>query len=243
MIENTLMKMKQMNFYGMHRACEAAIQSGDIYQQDTQQTLATLIDNEWDERNNRKIERLIKAASFQYRASLEELRYEPERNLNKSQIQELGQCSFIERTENILVTGATGVGKSYLATAIGYQACIEGIKVKYFNCNKLLSMLKLSKLENTYLRELKKLETTKLLILDDFGLQTLDNKQDRISLLEIIEDRQSKGSIIIASQLPVSKWFDIIGDKTIADAILDRLIHQSIRIELKGESMRKKIKR
>lgn len=241
-MENTLMKMKEMKFYGMQRACETAMETGGFYQQDATQLLATLIDSEWDERYNRRIERLISNARFQYRASLEELSYDEERNLHKAQINELGSCRYIEKGDNILLTGATGVGKSYLATALGYQACIEGLKTIYCNCNKLFSKLRLAKLENTYLRELKKLENTKLLILDDFGLQTME-KQDRVTLLEIIEDRQGKGATIVSSQLPVSKWFDIIGDKTIADAILDRLVHHAIRIELKGESMRKKIKK
>lgn len=242
MMENTLMKIKQMKFYGMHRALEAAMETGSFYQHDAAQLLATLVDSEWDERHNKRIERLIKSAGFQSRASLEELSYDEERNLNQALIEELGGCRYIEKSDNILLTGATGVGKSYLATALGYQACIEGFKVLYCNCNKLFARMKIAKLENNYLRELKKLEKAKLLILDDFGLQPLD-KQERVTLLEIIEDRQQKGAMIVSSQLPVSKWFDIIGDKTIADAILDRLVHHAIRVELQGESMRKKMKK
>ena len=143
-----------------------------------------------------------------------------------------------EKAEDILITGATGTGKSYLATALGYQACIEGKKVLYLNTNKLFARMRASKLEGTYIKELKKLERFQLLILDDFGLQTPD-KSDRIALLE----RHQKGAIIVTSQLPVSRWFDVIGEKTIADAIMDRLAHQSHRIDLKGESMRKKIKK
>ena len=142
---------------------------------------------------------------------------------------------------NILITGSTGAVKSYIATALGYQACIEGYRTMYFNTTKLFAKLKMAKADGSYLKELAKLERQHLIILDDFGLQPLDN-QNRMALLEIIEDRNGRGSLIVTSQVPVSGWYDVIGEKTIADAILDRLIHQSHRIELAGESMRKKTK-
>jgi DNA replication protein DnaC len=129
--------------------------------------------------------------------------------------------------------------KRFLATALGYQACIQGYKVSYFNTTKLFAKLKMAKADGSYLRELTKLEKQDVIILDDFGLQALDS-QNRITLLEIIEDRHNNGSVIVTSQIPVQDWYDIIGEKTIADAILDRLIHQSHRLELMGESMRKK---
>ncbi len=141
--------------------------------------------------------------------------------------------------ENIMITGSTGVGKSYLASALGYQCCIEGYRVMYSNITRLFAKLKMAKADGSYLKELAKIERQHLLILDDFGLQPMDN-QNRLAFLEIMEDRTAKGSIIITSQLPVSKWYEIIGEKTIADAIMDRLVHQSHRIELSGESMRKK---
>lgn len=131
------------------------------------------------------------------------------------------------------------MGKSYLATALGYEACIQGYKVSYFNTSKLFAKLKIAKADGSYLKELAKIERQDVIILDDFGLQALDS-QNRITLLEIIEDRHNKGSIIVTSQIPVQGWYDIIGEKTIADALLDRLIHQAHRIELHGESMRKK---
>ena len=131
------------------------------------------------------------------------------------------------------------MGKSYIATALGYQACIEGYRVMYFNITKLFSKLKMAKADGSYLKELAKIERQHVIILDDFGLQPLDS-QNRITLLEIIEDRHNKGSVILTSQLPVKGWYEIIGEKTIADAILDRLIHESHRIELAGESMRRK---
>jgi DNA replication protein DnaC len=151
----------------------------------------------------------------------------------------LADGSFIDKKENILITGATGVGKSYLASAFGHQACQLGYRTLYFNTQKLFSKLKMMKADGSYTREMTKIEKYELLILDDFGLQQLDNTA-RMILLEIIEDRHGRKSTIIASQLPVAKWYEIIGDSTVADAILDRMVHTAHRLELKGESLRKK---
>ena len=194
---------------------------------------------EWDDRNNRKIERLIKNARFHYKATIENVVYEHTRNIDRTKLLRLAECDFINKNENVLISGSTGAGKSYIATALGYQACIEGYRVLYFNTTKLFSILKMAKADGSYLKELAKMARHQLIILDDFGLQPLDS-QNRIALLELIEDRHNKGSMLVTSQLPVSKWYEVIGEKTIADAILDRLIHQSHRIELMGESMRKK---
>ena len=142
----------------------------------------------------------------------------------------LFECSYIEKGESLLITGRTGVGKSYIASALGYQACIEGYRVMYFNTAKLFAKLKMAKADGSYLKELSRIERQHLVIFDDFGLQPLDN-QNRITLLEIIEDRHGKGSVIITSQLPVSGWYEIIGEKTVADAILDRLVHDAHRLE------------
>ena len=191
------------------------------------------------QRHNRRIERSIKNARFHYKSNIENINFEQSRNLDRNLVLRLAGCEFVEKNENILITGSTGVGKSYLGTALGYQACIEGFKVSYFNTNKLFAKLKMAKADGSYLRELAKIQRQEVIILDDFGLQALDS-QNRITLLELIEDRHNNGSVIVTSQIPVAGWYDIIGEKTIADAILDRLIHQSHRLELKGESMRKK---
>ena len=182
---------------------------------------------------------MIKNARFHYKSSIENIIYEESRNIEKNKILRLAECEFIKKCENILITGSTGAGKSYIATALGYQACIEGYRVMYFNTTKLFSKLKMAKADGSYLKELAKIERQHLIILDDFGMQPLDS-QNRITLLEIIEDRNNKGSVILTAQLPVKEWYEIIGEKTIADAILDRLIHPSHRIELAGESMRRK---
>jgi len=148
------------------------------------------------------------------------------------------ECTYIRKQENILITGSTGIGKSHIATALGHQACTLGFKVYYANMAKLFSKLKMGKADGSYIREISRIERQDLLILDDFGLLPIDN-QNRSALMEIIEDRHKKASMIITSQLPVNLWHEVIGEKTIADAILDRIVHDGHRIELKGESLRK----
>lgn len=239
MNEVTLTKMKQMKFYGMHGAFKTAIETGKTDDLSLDEFVSMIIEAEWDDRNNRRIERMIKNARFHYKSSIENIIYDETRNIDKVKLLRLAECTYIENNENVLITGSTGAGKSYIATALGYQACIEGHRVLYFNTTKLFSKLKMAKADGSYLKELAKIERHHLVILDDFGLQPLDS-QNRIALLEIIEDRNNKGSMIVTSQIPVNGWYEIIGEKTIADAILDRLIHQSHRIELGGESMRKK---
>jgi len=239
MNQTTLTKMKQMKFYGMHGAFKTAIETGKTDHYTLDQFIAQLIESEWDDRHNRKINRSVKNARFRYKATIENMIYDEQRNVDQNNILRLASCDFIDKRENILITGSTGAGKSYLASALGYQACVQGYRVLYFNTAKLFVKLKMSKADGSYMKEIAKIERQHLIIIDDFGLQPLDN-QSRIALLEIIEDRNNRGSVIITSQLPVESWYDIIGEKTVADAVLDRLVHQSHRIELKGESMRKK---
>lgn len=235
----SLQKLKQMKFYGMHDAYKTAIETGKLDGYTIDQFTSHLIEAEWDDRYNRKIERTIRNARFKYKAQIENLLFSDHRNLDRDRIHRLTEFDFIKKSENILITGSTGVGKSYLASAIGHQACIEGYKVLYFNTNKILAKLKMAIAEGAYLKELARIERHSLIIFDDFGLQMLD-KQNRMALLEIIEDRHEKGPVIITSQLPVNDWYEIIGEKTVADAIMDRLVHNAHRIELTGESMRRK---
>ncbi|MCR9226168.1 IS21-like element helper ATPase IstB [Sinomicrobium oceani] len=242
MNEKTMQLMKEMRLYGMHRAFTTTMETGGPstgYTND--ELIAYLVQNEWDDRHNRRIERLTKSARFRYTAVMEAIDYRPSRQLDKNLVRRLGSCGFIQKRENILITGSTGVGKSYLASAIGHQACSMGSKTMYFNTAKLFTLLKTSKADGSYPKQISKLEKQDLLILDDFGLKPLDNI-NRHALMEIIEDRHGKKSTIIASQLPVSKWHDIIGERTLADAILDRLVHTAHRIDIKGESMRRKLK-
>jgi len=237
----TLEQMKQLRLHGMQRAFNSTMQSGDInYTND--ELIAYLLQSEWDDRLNRKIERLTKAARFRYRAVMEDIDYHHERHIDKNKVQRFTTCDFIKNKENILITGSTGVGKSYMASAIGHQACSLGYKVMYFNTHKLFTKLRTSKADGSYSREINKIEKQDLLILDDFGLRALDSI-NRNYFMEIIEDRHGKRTTIIASQLPVEAWHQIIGEQTIADAILDRLVHSAHRIDIKGESMRKKLRK
>ena len=160
------------------------------------------------------------------------------RGLDKDQFLRFAEGNFMQKRENLLITGATGTGKSYLASALDYQACLLSYRMLYFNTQKFLSRLKMLKADGSYGRKINKIERADQVILDDFGMQPLDNGS-RMILLEIIEDRHGRRFTLISAQLPVSKWYEIIGDSTIADAILDQMVHTSHRIELKGESIRK----
>jgi DNA replication protein DnaC len=202
--------------------------------------LEVLLQAEAQDRTNRRFERLTKTARFRYQASIEELNFNTSRGINTSQVTELATGGYLAKGESVLITGSTGCGKSFLASALGHQACSQGSKVLYFNTQKLLMQTKMSRLDGSFLKFFEKLAKANLLILDDFGLSHLD-KQQQMDLMEIIEDRHGQSSTIIASQLPVKSWYEIIGEATIADAILDRLVHTSHRIELKGESLRKKL--
>jgi len=192
-----------------------------------------LADEESDLRQRRKVKRLFKQAGFETLALIEDIDFHTQRQLDKNQFSNLLSLKFIRSNENIIFTGPTGMGKSYLAQTIGVQ-------VKYAQTARLLNQLKLSRLDGSYLKELKKLQSTDLLVLDDFGLQAIDNAM-REALLNIVQDRHHKKRTIIVSQIPVSKWYDLIAEATIADAILDRLVHSSHRVDLKGESYRKKM--
>jgi DNA replication protein DnaC len=236
---NTLDKLRKMKFFGMFHAFKCSMETGKTNDYTADELLAHLVEAEWDDRQNRRIERAIYYARFRYKASVESIHYHAERSIDRNQIMRLADCTFIDRYENLLITGSTGIGKSYIASAIGHQACILGYKVLYASTPKLFAKLKMAKADGSYIKETAKLERQELLIFDDFGIQPFD-AQSRAALMEIIEDRHGKTSLIITSQLPVSKWYDVIGEKTIADAILDRIVHDAHRIELKGESMRKK---
>lgn len=235
----TLEKMRKMKFFGMFRTFKTSLESGKQEDYTIDEMVANLIESEWEDRQNRAIQRQLTNAKFRYKAAIEELHYHTSRNIDRNQIMRLAECSFIDKNENILITGSTGIGKSYISSAIGHQACSRGYRVLYHNTAKLFGKLKMAKADGSYIKEIAKIERQNLLILDDFGIQPFDT-QSRAALMEIIEDRHGKSSIIITSQVPVNKWHDVIGEKTLADAILDRIIHEAHRLELKGESLRKK---
>jgi DNA replication protein DnaC len=235
--KETLDQMRQLSLTGMAQAFEAVITLPTNQQLTADQLLAHLIHAEIEHRQHRKMETAIKNAKFRYQAALEELEYHHERNLDKNLILRLADTSFITRHENVLITGATGCGKSFIATALGYQACQIGLRVAYFSLPKLLQKLHLAKADGSYAKELTRLEKMDLLILDDWGLQPLDFNA-KMAIMQIIEDRHGKSSTIITSQLPINKWYDYLVEPTLADAILDRILQHANRITLEGKSMR-----
>ncbi len=238
-VTETMSKMKELRFHGMYSMYEELRTNSMADSLSHDELVGHLIDAEWDERYNRKINRLIYSAGFRYKAHIDEISFSENRNIEKNTVISLGRCNWIEKGENILLSGATGTGKSFIACALGHQACLKKMKVRYANCMKLFSQLKYAKADGTYFKEMKQIQKQDLLILDDFGLKPFDG-ETRLILLELLEDRYGNTSTIISSQIPVALWFDIIGDKTIADAICDRFIHNAEKIELKGGSMRKK---
>jgi DNA replication protein DnaC len=237
-MKHILEKMKEMRLLGMARAFQLTLESGKNESFTPDEMITHLIDSEWDERYNRKLDRSVHRARFRYKASIEQVNFE-ENRLNKNQILRLADGDYLKRKENVIITGSTGIGKSFLASALGHQACSQGYRVLYQHSTKLFARMKIAKSDGSYLRELTKIEKQHVLVIDDFGIQPLD-QQNRAALMEIIEDRHGKASTIITSQVPVSLWHEVIGEQTIADAILDRIVHDAHRLELKGESLRKK---
>jgi len=234
----TVEKLRQMRLSAMAELHYQNVRDNRFSGFTPDEYIALLADHEWEDRQSEKMTRFIKAASFKQKASLADIDYSHSRNLERNMFDRLASLTFITRRENIIVTGPSGVGKSYIAQSIGNQACLMGYRTLYTNTSRLLSRLKLSKLDGTYFRELKKLQKTDLLILDDFGLQGFDATAREL-LIDIIDDRFNESSTIVCSQIPVSAWYDLIEEGTIADAILDRIVNSSHRIDLKGESLRK----
>jgi DNA replication protein DnaC len=203
---------------------------------------ALVVDDEIIYRQNQRLKRLMKEAKFKISsACFEDIDYRQQRGFVKSQVLNLQNTSWLTNHQNILITGPTGIGKTYLACAFGTWACRNGFKALYYRWPRLLGDILASRGEGNYLKHLKKLAQTNLLVIDDFGLNALSDT-DRKDFLEIIEDRHMTGSTIITSQLPVKDWHEFIGEPTIADAIMDRLLQLSYKFELKGGSMRKKQK-
>ena len=236
-IEN---QFKQLRLTGMSVSWTALTETRRHHELSFGEGLEILLQAEQEDRDNKRFERLKRNAKFRYSATIEQLNFKTSRGLDKSQITELAMGTYLSKGESILITGATGCGKSFTASALGHRACSQGTKVLYYNIQKLLVQTKMARIDGSIFKLFDKIAKAGLLILDDFGLTHLD-KQQQMDLMEIIEDRHGKSSTIIASQLPIASWYAIIGEATIADAILDRLVHSSHRIELKGESLRKKL--
>lgn len=241
MVQQIESKLHQMRLKGMARGWQALHESKRLFDLSFSEGLEILLQNEEEERQNNRFNRLLRAAKFRYQASLEELNYDPSRGLSKSLISDLASCQYISNGTSILITGATGTGKSFLCSALGHHACLHGYSVFYFNTQKFMLRLKMFRAEGSILKYFDKIAKVSLLILDDFGLTKMDQQQ-QFDLMEIIEDRHGKASTIISSQLPVADWFNVMTEASIADAIIDRLVHSSYRIELQGETLRKKRK-
>lgn len=228
-----------MRLAGMHHAYRSQLDLPLNQQLETHDLVAHLVQSEELMRANEKTAYYLRLAKLRLPASVEQIECSASRNLTKQQLAFLAEGNYLGQGENILITGSTGCGKSFLACALGHQACIQGYKTTYLNMNRLIEKVTLSKLDGSYIKLLNHLERQTLIILDDFGLQPL-TQEIRLTILQLLEDRYGKKSIIITSQLPVAKWYDYINDPTLADAIMDRLTANAIRIELKGESMRRK---
>ncbi len=202
--------------------------------------LRLLMQAEKDQRREHRNARLIREAHFRYRSSIEELSFDASRGLEQYAVLELASCRYIRNGIPVLITGAAGTGKSWLATALGHQACMMGHSVPYFNMSKLFEQINLARVQGIPHKFFEKLAKTELLILDDFGVKMLDGQQ-MLDFMEIMEDRHGRMASIIVSQLPVKSWYDIMkSNTTAADAILDRIVHSATRFELKGSSLRRK---
>ena len=235
----TLEQMWDLKLSGMAQAYQSQLELSINHQLEGHELIAHLLQSEKLHRSNARLATLLQAAKLRYYAQPESIECSVARNLTKTQWSTLLEGTFIQQGENILITGATGCGKSMIGCALGYQACMLGIKTRYFNMNRLIEAIAMSKTEGSYLKFLNHLEKIPLIILDDFGLQSL-NKNMKLALLQIIEDRYDKKSLIVTSQLPVASWHEYLDEPTLADAILDRMTAKSHRLELKGESRRKK---
>ncbi len=240
--QETILQLEGLKLKGM-ADCYRALQQMSLTERPTiDQFVAQMAESEKLYRNQRRTELYLKTSKLRYNAVLEDVICSEDRNLTKDTLQKIMDCGFIGRAENILIDGKTGCGKSYLACAIGRQACFMGYRVEYFSMNKFIERIALAKLEGTLLKVINRIERNDLVIFDDFGLQPLDNNS-RLALLQILEDCYQRKSVIVASQLPVAKWYDYIAEPTLADAILDRLLANASRIELKGDSLRRKNKK
>ena len=235
----TIEQMRELKLSGMVQSYEAQLELSINHQLEGHELIAQLLQSEKLHRSNARLITLLHAAKLRFHALPESIECSVARNLSKTQWSLLLEGTFLQQGENILITGSTGCGKSHVACAIGYQACILGIKTRYFNMNRLIESISMAKTEGSYLKFLNHLEKIPLIIIDDFGLQAL-NKNMKLAILQLMEDRYAKKSLVVTSQLPVSVWYEYLDEPTLADAIMDRMTAKCHRIELKGESRRKK---
>lgn len=238
LLEQTLDKLHQMKLGTMADALREQLRQPDALSLTFEERLGLLVDREWDARENRAITRRLQVAHLK-QASIEDFDFRAERGLEKSVVLSLADCRFIEQGHNVILTGPTGVGKTYLACALGNRACRLKHSVRYFRCSRLLSELHLARADGSFALLLRRLHQTQLVILDDWGLVPLDQEGAR-DIFDLLEEREGSGPFLIASQMPLAQWYDTIAAPTLADAILDRLVHNAHKLEMRGESMRKR---
>jgi DNA replication protein DnaC len=237
--QKTVEQLKSLKLSGMARRYEAALDLPLHQQQDAHELIAMITQAEVEYRKHARTQKYLKASKLRYHALPEEILCNADRGITREQVMRLCEGMFIEKGENVLITGATGCGKSFLACALGRSACLLGYRTQYFSMNKFLDALAQSRLDGTYPKWIRGVSSNRLLILDDFGLKPLNNDA-RIALLDILEDRYGNGATLITSQLPVDSWYNFIDEPTLADAIMDRLSASAHRIPLTGKSLRTK---
>jgi DNA replication protein DnaC len=236
--EQTVDKMNAMKLSGMADAFHQQQGAGEHARLSFEERLGLLIDAEWTAREQRKLRRRLRSAKLRYAASLEDVDFKHPRALDRQQVLSLGNCGWIQSRHNLLITGPTGIGKSYLACAFVERACRRGYSAAYLRLPRLLQQLAVARGDGSYERTLARLARLDLLAIDDWLLAPLRDGERR-DLIEVVEDRSERASTLIASQLPAKDWHSVIGDPNLADAICDRLLHNAHRLELKGHSVRR----